>query len=354
MKRPEGFDKAPAPSSGRPSTRSARSGSDKAPPSTAKPGKPAPAKDSPARRSPAPERAPRPPVPERAKRAPAPERAKRVEGSARPAKDTAARAARREAAAARREASIAAKQRRRYERQEVKRFTRRQRSRRIALGVTLGTVGVVVVLVLIAIFSPILSLRTVTVEGASRVDAGAVAEAVEQQLGTPLALIDYGRIDTALREFPIIRSYRTETIPPGTIVVHVTEREPVVSIAAPAGDFLYVDAAGVTVERSPERLAGVPLVTESGATLPNPAFDAAVEVLLAMPDSLRSQLDTIQAKTRDDVWLTLAGVTQAVKWGSADDSATKVRLLEVLQATFGQTPGTFDVSATSNGIFRPA
>lgn len=283
----------------------------------------------------------------------APGRAQRAAAS-RPPKDTTARDAKRAAAAARHEARTAAKQRRRYERQEVKRFTRRQRARRIAVGVTLGTVGTVVALVLVAIFSPILSLRTVAIDGTSRVDSDAVRGVIEEQLGTPLALIDYGRIDAALREFPVIRSYRTETIPPGTILVHVTEREPVVSIASPAGDFLYVDAAGITVERSPERLAGVPLVTESGATLPNPAFDAAVEVLLAMPDSLRSQLDTIQAKTRDDVWLTLAGVTQAVKWGSADDSATKVRLLEVLQATFGQAPGTFDVSATSNGIFRPA
>ena len=219
---------------------------------------------------------------------------------------------------------------------------------------TLGTVGLVLLLVLIAIFSPILSLRTVVVEGTSRVDSAAVREVVDAQLGTPLALIDYGRIDAGLRDFPVIQSYTSETIPPGTIVLHITERQPVVSIASATGDFLYVDAAGVTVETSKERLAGVPLVTESGTSLPNPAFDAAVEVLQAMPDSLRGQIDTIRAKTRDDVWLTLAGVTQAVKWGSADDSLTKVRLLEILRGQFGSAPGTFDVSATSNGIFRPA
>jgi len=334
MKRPEGFDKPPQ-SGGR--------GLD-APPAAAA-------------RAPKPAKAPKPPRPARPAKAASPAgRAAAAGGVSRPPKerDTAAREARREAAAARHEARLAVRERRRYERQEVRRFTRRQRSRRIALGVTLGTVGAVVLLVLVAIFSPILSLRTVTVEGASRVDASAVGAVVEEQLGTPLALIDYGRIDAALREFPVIRSYTTETIPPGTIVVHVTEREPVVSIASSAGDFLYVDAAGVTVARSPERLAGVPLVTESGTTLPNAAFDAAVEVLLAMPEALRVQIDTIRAKTRDDVVLTLSGVTQAIEWGSADDSATKVRLLEVLQATFGATPGTFDVSATSNGIFRPA
>lgn len=331
MKRPEGFDKAPARS--QPAGRVAREAGVSRPATTKR------GLDTPPRAATRPAKTARPAKPAK---------------PASPPKDTTALDAKREAAAARRDARSAAKDRRRYERQEVKRFTRRQRARRITVGVTLGTVGVVVVLVLVAIFSPILSLRTVTVDGTSRVDANAVREVVEQQLGTPLALIDYGRIDAALRELPVIRSYTTETIPPGTILVHVTEREPVVSIASSAGDFLYVDAAGITVARSPERLAGVPLVTESGTTLPNAAFDAAVEVLLSMPDTLRGQIDTIRAKTRDDVWLTLAGVTQAVKWGSADDSITKVRLLEVLQATFGATPGTFDVSATSNGIFRPA
>jgi len=335
MKRPEGFDRTPpAAAPGR--TPAAKSAPAK-PPATAKA---APTSPAPRPRATAPEGKPAP--------------SRRPQKPEKPAKDTSARDAKRDAAEARSDARRAAAERRRYEKAEMRRFTRRQRSRRIATGITLGTVGLVLLLVLIAIFSPILSLRTVVVEGTSRVDAGAVRSEVEAQLGTPLALIDYGRIDAGLRAFPVIQSYTTETIPPGTIVLHITEREPVVSIASATGDFLYVDAAGITVETSKERLAGVPLVTESGTTLPNPAFDAAVEVLQAMPEGLRDQIDTITAKTRDDVWLTLAGVTQRVKWGTADDSATKVRLLEVLRTNFGTTPGTFDVSATSNGIFRPA
>lgn len=346
MKRPEGFDRTPPPAQpARPAKPPRASNGDARPRgSNGDARQRGSSGDAPPRGTSSPKSAARP----------------RPAAAARPkpAKDTSARDARREAKAeateARREARAATAARRRYQKQEMRRFTRRQRARRIAVGATLGTVGLVVVLILVAIFSPILALRTVTVEGASRVDAAAVRTGVEGQLGTPLALIDYGRIDAVLREFPVIRSYTTETIPPGTMVIHITEREPVVSVAGASGEFLLVDAAGVTVERAAVRPAGLPLVTESGTTLPNPAFDAAVEVLLAMPDALRDQIDTITAKTRDDVWLTLAGVTQAVKWGSADDSATKVRLLELLRGNFGATPGTFDVSATSNGIFRPA
>jgi len=329
MKRPEGFDRPETP---------------KAPASAGRAGSkdrvPRPRREQPDPRPSA--RAPR-----AARPAPAPK-------AARPPKDTSARDARREAAAARAEARRAAAERRRYERAEIRRFTRRQRARRIAVVVTLSVVGLVIALVLIAVFSPILALRRVTVDGAARVDPAAVEAKLDEQLGTPLALVDYGRIDAALRQFPVIQSYTTETIPPDTIAIHIVERQPVVSVAKPGGGYLFVDSAGIAVQESADRLPGVPLVTESGTDIPNAAFDAAVEVLLAMPADLRAQVDTITAKSRDDVSLTLAGVTQGVKWGSADDSEIKAKLLEALRAQFGGQPGTFDVSAISTGIFKPA
>jgi len=273
---------------------------------------------------------------------------------ARVARDDAAAEARKAAAEAKREARRAAAERRRYERAEVRRFTRRQRNRRITLAVIGGLVATMIGLVAVAVYSPLLALREITIDGTSRVDAEAVRERLDEQLGTPLALVDYGRIDAALREFPVIRSYRTETIPPGTIRVHIVERQPIVSVEKPTGGYLFVDAAGVAVEESAQRLPGVPLVTESSTAIPNPAFDAAVEVLLAMPADLRQTVDTVAARSRDDVTLTLTGAPQTVEWGSADDSVRKAELLAVLRAIHGSNPGTFDVSATSNGIFRPA
>lgn len=262
-------------------------------------------------------------------------------------------AAKSEARAARRELRKAAAERRRYERAELKRFTRRQRARRAAILTTIGIVGVVVGLLAIAIFSPLLSLRTIRIDGAERVDAAVIAEQLQDQLGSPLALVDYGRIDEVLRGFPVIQSYSTETIPPGTIAVHIIERQPIVSVASPTGGYLFVDSAGVTVERSTERLPGVPLVTESGTAIPNPAFDAAVEVLRAMPPELRAQIDTITAKTRDDVTLVFAGTPQTVRWGSANDSVAKAELLAALRGIHGDAAGIFDVSAITNGVFRP-
>jgi len=265
-------------------------------------------------------------------------------------------AARSEAAERRRrraELRRASAARRRVEREEVKRFTRRARTRRIVFAVGAGLVASLVGLVLLAVFSPLLALREIRVEGTSTVDAAAVTAQLDEQLGTPLALVDRRRIEDVLQGFPRIRSYTIETIPPGTIVVRIVERTPIVVVARDAG-FALVDPAGVVLGESAERPAAIPLVVDTGAAIPNPAFDAAVEVLLAMPTELRAQVDTISATTRDDVTLTLAGAAQTVRWGSADDSPAKAELLAALRGIHGLTPGTFDVSAPGNGIFRQA
>jgi len=251
-----------------------------------------------------------------------------------------------------REARRATKERKRYERAEIRRFTARTRARRIALATTLGVVAAMVVLGLIAVFSPILALRTIVVQGTSRVDPAAVQAALEGQLGTPLALIDNGRIDAALSQFPIIQSYSTELVPPGTMVVDIVERQPIATVQQSDGSYLFVDAAGVTIEEAADRMDGVPLIVDGGTELPNPTFQNAVEVLLALPAALRAEVDTITAKSHDDVTLTLLGAAQSVEWGSADDSERKAELLAALRQLHGSERGTFDVSAIDDGIFR--
>jgi cell division protein FtsQ len=257
------------------------------------------------------------------------------------------------AAAARAEHKRAARERRRYERIEVRRFTRRSRTRR---AVWLGVLAVMVTLVAlvgIAVYSPILSLKTIRVEGASKVSSGAIRTAVDGQLGTPLALIDFGKITTELAKFPLIRSYVTETVPPNTLVIHIVERVPIGVIATATG-FTVVDAAGVTISTSDTRPPGLPLIDVGTATTKGSAFKASVQVLLALPASVLSKVDQVAAHTMDDVTLVLTGVGQKVVWGSPASSDEKAKVLADLIAH--QSPGIaveYDVSAPSNAVVRP-
>lgn len=213
---------------------------------------------------------------------------------------------------------------------------------------------VLVLLILTAVYSPLLALRTIRVDGTSRLSAATLQKALAPNLGTPLALLDDAAIKKELGRYTLIRSYVTELEPPGTLIVHISERTPV-GVIQGADDFQLVDPAGIVVERSAKRPDGVPVIELADAPLHGPGFASMAQVLLAMPAALRGQVDTIAARTHDDVTLTLRGSGQRVLWGSSDQSALKAQVLARLIALHGQSgSGTYTVSAPDFAVFNPS
>jgi cell division protein FtsQ len=252
------------------------------------------------------------------------------------------------AGAARRRESAFAK----AKRAEVKRFTRHARRRRIAVLIVLAILASTAGLIAAAVFSPILALREIRVDGTVRLDPAVIQDAVSGQLGTPLALLDEGRIRDELGAFTSIRSYATELVPPDTLVIHIVERTPLGVVATPAG-FDVVDAAGVVLESSPTRPPNIPLMHLETSAPEGTGFDAMAEVLIALPAEVLAQVDSIGARTQDDVTLNLTGSDQRVVWGSADDSERKADILAALLARFATAgPGEYDVSAPGSAVFR--
>jgi cell division protein FtsQ len=225
----------------------------------------------------------------------------------------------------RRKLRKAASARRKFERSEVRRFTKRTRHRRAAWVTIAAIVASLAVVLAVAVYSPILALREITVDGTNRVSTEEVTAALDDQLGTPLALIDFGEIRSELAAFPLIRSYVTETVPPNTLRIHVVEREAIGTVER-RGSFEQVDPAGVVVASSSERPAG-PLIDVSGTGTDTAVFASAVEVLLTMPQAVLDRIDVISARTADNVRLTLRDTGSTVAWGSADDSELKGQVL---------------------------
>ena len=255
-----------------------------------------------------------------------------------------------DARAAKRALAAAARERRRYEKQEVRRFTRRSRRRRIAWAVAVGSILALVAVVAAAAYSPLMALREVRVEGAQRIPAAEVQAAFDGVLGTPLPLIESGEVHAALSGFPLIETYATETIPPGTLVVRIVERTPVGVIDTDSGLEL-VDAAGVVIERPEERPDGQPLIEVEGGVA-DEGFRAVAGVVRSLPAEVRAQLTGATADTVDDVRLELEGGASVV-WGSAEESAFKASVLAALMR--GAPPDTvdvYDVSAPSSPVTR--
>jgi cell division protein FtsQ len=234
----------------------------------------------------------------------------------------------------------------------MRRFTRRTRRRRTGALVVIGILGMVAALIAVAVFSPILALREIRVDGTTRLDPALVRDAVAGQLGTPLALLDEGRIRSELSQFTTIRSYVTELVPPDTLVIHIVERSPL-GVVVSASGFDVVDAAGVVLESSPSRPDDLPLLQTDAEGAEGAAFAAMAEVLVALPGDVLAQVDSISARTRDDVTLTLTGSDQRVVWGSAADSDRKAAVLAALLERFaGAGGGEYDVSAPGSAVFR--
>jgi cell division protein FtsQ len=296
-------------------------------------------------------------VPARAPRQPRPAKGAASDGSVSPRQD-APRSSRsrppRPSAdrVAHAELKAAERARKRAEKRELRRFTRRTRRRRIAWLTGIGIVVVLVAMSVGAVYSPLLALREIRVDGTTSLDPAQIVDAIDGQLGTPLALLDEDELREQLGAFTLIRSYSTEILPPGTLIVHIVERAPI-GVRVNGGSFDIVDAAGVVLSTTPQRPEGLPLIQLGDADADSAAGRSVAEVLLAMPDALRVQIDTIAASTRDDVTLTLAGSTQRVEWGSAADSEHKARVLAALLAIHGGSgPGSYDVSAPGTAVFH--
>ncbi len=245
----------------------------------------------------------------------------------------------------------AARARRKALRAEVRRFTTRQRRRRM---LWIGVVASLLLLVLGSVgaaYSPLFAVRQITVVGTSTLDPAVVETALAGQLGTPLAQVDSSAIKAALVQFPLVESYTLEARPPHELVVRILERTPIGSIASPAG-YTLVDAAGVALATTPEAPAGHPVIDAAGG-VGSPAFDAIGTVFRSLPADIRAQVTAMSATTANDVTLTLGGTGTAVVWGNADDSAEKARTLASAMAA--RPPAdvySYDVSSPEAVVIR--
>ncbi|GAA2848015.1 hypothetical protein MIAR_02070 [Microbacterium arabinogalactanolyticum] len=242
----------------------------------------------------------------------------------------------------------AARARRKALRAEIRRFTQRSRRRRIVWWASIGAVVALVLGSVLAAYSPLFAVETITVAGVRSLDPAVVQKALEGEIGSPLALIDDSAVKSALTEFPMIESYSLEARPPHELLVRIVERTPV-GVVRTDGGYTLVDAAGVVLATTVDKPEGQPVLSITGGT-DSAAFRSAGLVIRSLPADLRGQVTAVSASTLDDVTLTLAD-GKTVLWGSEDDSVTKAL---VLVALIKNSPKgrSFDVSAPSVPVVR--
>lgn len=259
--------------------------------------------------------------------------------------------AQQEAAEAKRKLKEAVKARKAFERDEVRRFTAHLRRRKIVWASIAGSLAAVLIFVGVGVFTPVLALQTITVEGAARVPADQIIAALQPQLNKPLPLVDMGAVRKAVEAQPLVKSYSTVAVPPHSLVIKIVERSPIGYLVMD-GNLVMVDPAGVVLEQSTERTPGIPILTVEGSSAQSKGFTAAVDVINSLPAALAGQLDEVIANTTDDVTLVLTGGAR-VFWGGPENAAMKNRVLSQLLAVnpVGSV-SEYDVSSPKTAVVR--
>jgi cell division protein FtsQ len=221
-------------------------------------------------------------------------------------------------------------------------------------GLWIGLAAALVVLaalVYVTVWSPLLDVRDVQVVGAAPDQVEAVRSAAAVAPSTSLLWLDGDDVAERVRTLPRIASVDVARDWPGTLVVSVSEREPVLAATAPGGGFLLVDATGFGYRVMPHRPTGVPTLTLPPGVLPSPdepGTRAAADVVVALPASLRADLVEVRAEGPYDVAFVLTN-NREVRWGADADNDRKAAVLNALLTRPGSV---YDVSTPDLAVVR--
>lgn len=231
-----------------------------------------------------------------------------------------------------------------------RRFVRRQWARRwlawrrlvvavVLLGLVAGTLWLV-------FSSSVLAVSGVRVEGTQVLDPRAVRRAAAVPTGSPLATVDLDAIAQRVKGLSAVDSVDVSRSWPDRVRIDITEREAVAVVER--GDVLRgLDDQGVMFRRYPSRPRSLPVIRISGRARADALAEAA-RVAGSLPSSIAAKVEYVEVHTVDTIALRLRS-GRTVRWGSADESAAKARVLTVL---LDQKASTYDVSVPGQPIIK--
>jgi cell division protein FtsQ len=205
---------------------------------------------------------------------------------------------------------------------------RPDRRRRTLLIVVAATVLVAVGITWLVAFSSVLGVRSISVRGLHVLTAAQVRAAADVADGTPLVRIDTAAVTRRVEKLPAVASAQVSTSFPSTLVISVTERQPVGFVHLGQGDVL-VDRTGDQYRTVPQAPAGLPRFVVPADADSRTTGGAVATVAAALPADLRTKVRSIEALDANAITLVLTR-GRVVAWGSAARSAEKARVLPVL------------------------
>ena len=227
-----------------------------------------------------------------------------------------------------------------------------RRAKRIIASISFGSIAILLAIVAGATFSPALAIKEIYVTGTERIQPELISKALQGHIGTPLPLLDENAVATSLASFALIESFSATAVPPNGLQVKISERQ-AISIVAVKGERWLYDPAGVKVAQATGS-EELPEIQISEEPRNSQRYKNAIDVLMALPEDLLHQVEYIEARSKDDVQMSLrTSRDQRIIWGDSSDSVLKSKVLQALMANHRKTQSvTFDVSSPNAPVVR--
>jgi cell division protein FtsQ len=191
----------------------------------------------------------------------------------------------------------------------------------------------------IVAFSPMLGANGVTVRGTRQLTIAQVRDAAAIKHGSPLVRLDTAAVRRRVESLPMVASAAVRTDYPSTVVITVTERVAVGYVRF-GSRYLLVDKTGAQYQTVASEPRSLPLFVVPGGPDAQATGRAVATMAASLTRELRAHVTSVQAFDPTSITLLLAD-QRVVRWGSADRSADKARILPFL---LRQPGSTFDVT----------
>ena len=219
----------------------------------------------------------------------------------------------------------------------------RMRSRRIAVRrdqgkrrlkrftVALGVVAVVVAAA-VATQTALLDVDRVGIDGVGHTTAADVRRVAGISPGDTMVGVDVGGAAARVEDLPWVEEATVARRWPGTVEIHVTEREPLAMLEVAGGRVALVDDDGRVLEVTRQPPAGLPEVTGvRGRIAEGDELGRATRDALAILRALRERLPGVVASVSSDLDAALAAGGE-IRFGSTEDLDDKIVAVETVLA----------------------
>ncbi|RZQ63223.1 cell division protein FtsQ/DivIB [Amycolatopsis suaedae] len=195
-------------------------------------------------------------------------------------------------------------------------------------------------LVYLLLFTSLLGVRTVEVSGTVTVTPDQVRAAAQVPDRRAMLRLDTDEIRDRVLALPGVATADVSRSWPSTIEIAITERTPM-GFYDTGKEIHLVDVTGTVFKQVQAKPEGLPELKLAKVGPDDPATRAVTDVFGRLPEALRKQVVVVEAKSPGSVELRL-GDGKLIRWGDAQQSERKAKVLAALMTQPGQT---YDVSS---------